>query len=151
MPSSCSRHSIVSEFIMTSIYYPKEYAVRSNLQYHEFLLIQFIGLIYSCTVHNKLCVRPRYGLYAYYLAHTLLFYMTVYGTRSTLPRQYCLIHGHGSDAVHVAALGGAADDDGGHLISQDGARWLWYGARWAGIVVITTQNDHSSSFLQRER
>eukprot|EP01050_Picozoa_sp_SAG11_P044789 SAG11_NODE_21971_length_414_cov_10.574603_1_plen_113_part_01 len=113
MPSSCSRHNIVSEFIMTSIYYPKEYAVRINLQYHEFLLIQFIGLIYSCTVHNKLYVRPRYGLYAYYLAHTLLFYMTVHCTGSTLPRKYCLIHGHGSDAVHVAALGGAADDDGG--------------------------------------
>eukprot|EP01050_Picozoa_sp_SAG11_P026042 SAG11_NODE_6093_length_1389_cov_30.029457_1_plen_67_part_00 len=61
--------------------------------------------------------------------------------------------GDESDAVHVAALGGAAaaDDDGGHQISQDGARWLWDGARWAGIVVITTKNDHSSSFLQRER
>ena len=108
---------------MTSIYYPKEYAVRSNLQYHEFLLIQFIGLIYSCTVYNKLCVRPRYGLYAYYLARALLFNMTLQNTRSTLPRQYCLIHGHGSDAVHVAALGGAADDDGGHPIArmvQDG-------------------------------
>eukprot|EP01050_Picozoa_sp_SAG11_P035519 SAG11_NODE_13062_length_671_cov_44.734266_1_plen_87_part_00 len=77
--------------------------------------------------------------------------MTVHGTGSTLPRQYCLIHGHGSDAVHVAALsGGPADDDGGHQISQDGARWLWDGDRWAGIVVITTQNDHSSSFLQRD-
>eukprot|EP01050_Picozoa_sp_SAG11_P001759 SAG11_NODE_81_length_17673_cov_7.702572_7_plen_78_part_00 len=77
--------------------------------------------------------------------------MTVHSTRSTLPRQYYLIHSHGSDAVHVTALGGAADDDGGHPISQDGARLLWDGAQWAGIVVITTQNDHLSSFLQRER
>ena len=32
--------------------------------------------------------------------------------------------GDGSDAAHVAALGGAANDHGGHQISQDGARWL---------------------------
>ena len=47
----------------------------------------------------------------------------------------------GSDAAHVAALGGAADGHGNHQIGQDGAKWLWDGARWAGIVVMTTEND----------
>ena len=52
-----------------------------------------------------------------------------------------ITRGDGSDAAHVAALGGAADGHGGHQIGQDGARWLWDRARWAGIVVMTTEND----------